>query len=534
MKPGALPQWDSVVGRATIGDQLRRNAQRYPNKPAVVFYHPRDGRQQLTYRELNGAVNRAANSFAELGLGRGDVVGIMSRNSPHFIISFYAALKLGAAVTGLNFTFKQPEMEYQLGHSEARILLVEDVFAETAANLLKTVDSLQHVIVSDVTAPPADSGFTLFSDLIAETVSAAEPPSEVTERDVAFIQYTSGTEAFPKAVMIPHRNYLISTTPAWMASLGLSPREVWLFLMPFFTIAGLGSMTSLTLLGATIVLVHAVDPPAALAMIADERVTIMAQTPTFYLAMTQVDGFEEADVSTLERCITYGGTVPQAMIDGWQRTKPDILWGTYWGQSELSQLGSVGWFTTLDDVPDGDPSWIGKPVPQLEIRVVDGNGEDTETGELLCRSPSVMLGYYKDIERTAATVKDGWLHTGDVVRRDDEGNLFFYDRKKDMIKTGGMNVSSQEVERTIYGFDGVLQCAVVGVADDYWSEAVTAFVVPADGVEIDVAALIEHCKENMAGYKVPKAVHSIAALPVDKQGKVLKRELRTLASPDQD
>ena len=531
MKQGALPQWDTVVGRATIGDQLRRNAQRYGDKPAVVFYHPTEGRQQLTYVELNAAANRCANSFAGMGIGRGDVIGVMSRNSPHFIIAFFGALKLGAAVTGMNFTFKEPEMEYQLNHSEASLLLVEDVFVETAARLKTTVESLEHIVVSDVTVG-YDGDLPVFSNLIADGVSDAEPESDVTERDVAFIQYTSGTEAFPKAVMIPHRNYLISTTPAWMASLGLSPREVWLFLMPFFTIAGLGSMTSLMLLGATIVLVHAVDAPSALAMIGDEGVTIMAQTPTFYLAMTQVDGFEDAEVATLERCITYGGTVPQAMIDGWRRAKPDILWGTYWGQSELSQLGSVGWFNTLDDVPGGDPSWIGKPVPQLEIKIVDDDGEEADTGELLCRSPSVMLGYYKDTERTAETIRDGWLHTGDVVRQDEDGNLFFYDRKKDMIKTGGMNVSSQEVERVIYGFEGVMQCAVVGVPDDYWSEAVSVFVVPKADVAIDGDALIEFCKERMAGYKVPKSVRTIEALPVDKQGKVLKRELRAMATDE--
>jgi len=338
--------------------------------------------------------------------------------------------------------------------------------------------------------------------------------------------YTSGTEAFPKGVMIPHRNYIMSTTPAWSYALDIRMSDRWLFLMPFHTIAGLGSMTTLTQIGATLVLAHTVDAPMAARVISSDQVTIMAQTPTFYLAMIAVEGFSTMDVSSLRRCLTYGGTVPKSMIDAWSVAAPEIVWGTYWGQSELSQLGSVGWFKTLEDIPNGDPSWIGKPVPQLEIRVVDDDGVDAAEGELICRSPSVMLGYLKDPEKTAETVKGGWLHTGDLVRIDDDGNLFFFDRKKDMIKTGGMNVSSVDVERVVYQFPGVLEVAVVGAPDPYWSEAVTACVVVKPGQTIDSDKVIAFCKEHLASFKVPKAVHVIDALPKDTQGKILKRELR--------
>lgn len=342
--------------------------------------------------------------------------------------------------------------------------------------------------------------------------------------------YTSGTEAFPKGVMIPHRNYLISTTPAWASGLGILPTDVWLFLMPFHTIAGLGSMTTLTQLGATLVLAHTVDAKMATEVIARERVTILAQTPTFYLAMTQVEGFDQMDVGSLRRCITYGGLVPQAMIDAWREAAPDVMWGTYWGQSELSQLGSIGWFSSVEDIPGQDPSWIGKPVPQLEVRVVDDDGNDAETGELICRSPSAMLGYLDDPERTAEVFRDDWVHTGDLVRIDADGNLFFFDRKKDMIKTGGMNVSSIEVERAIYQHPGAHEVAVVGVPDDYWSEAVTAFVVARPGVDLDPDDVIAHCKERLAGFKVPKSVVTVDELPKDTQGKILKRELRKRGS----
>jgi acyl-CoA synthetase (AMP-forming)/AMP-acid ligase II len=219
------------------------------------------------------------------------------------------------------------------------------------------------------------------------------------------------------------------------------------------------------------------------------------------------------------------------MIEAWARVKPGMRWGTYWGQGELTQLGSFGWFTSLEDIPGGDPSWIGKPLTHLEIRVVDEVGNDAESGELICRTPSTMLGYFKDPEKTAATIRNGWVHTGDNVRIDEDGNLFFLDRVKDMIKTGGMNVSSQEVERTLTQHPAVMIAAVVGVPDQYWSEAVTAFVIPQPGSEApDPDELRAMCKQQLSGYKVPKKIHVVEDLPRDPQGKILKRELRKLAS----
>lgn len=517
----------AMLGRATIGDQLRRHAQHTPHKEAIVYYGPDGSRSVISYEQLNAQVNRVANALAGLGVGRGDVVAVMSRNSVDYMTIWFATLKLGAALTGLNFTFTETEIAYQVNHAGPRILMAEDVFCTriTAAREAGSLAGVEHFVYSSAveTEPPED--WLAFSGLVAAG-DAAEPAVDVHEDDVAMLVYTSGTTAFPKGVLISHRNYLISTTPAWTLALDLGPRVVWLFVMPFFTIAGLGSMTNIVNCGATIVLAHTIDPAAAIRIIAAEKVTYMAQTPTFFLAMTTEPEFRSADLTDLHRCITYGGTVPSHMITAWQEASPGITWGTYWGQSELSQLGTVGWFSSLADIPGGDASWIGKPVPQLEIRVVDDEGADTEVGELICRSPSVMLGYLNDSERTAEVFRDGWLHTEDIVRIDGDGNLFFVDRKKDMIKTGGMNVSSVEVERTLYGHDALMEVAVVGLPDDYWSEAVSAFVVPKEGRTVEPDQIIEHCRASLAGYKVPKVVHVTDALPKDTQGKILKRRLR--------
>jgi acyl-CoA synthetase (AMP-forming)/AMP-acid ligase II len=343
--------------------------------------------------------------------------------------------------------------------------------------------------------------------------------------------YTSGTEAFPKGVMIPHRNYLLGTTPAWVAHMDIRPEDTWLFVMPFFTMAGLGSMTNLTLVGATLVMPYAIDPAGALRLLRDEGVTTMAQTPTFFLAVARQGDFADDPPMALRRCITYGGMVPGSMLDAWRAVLPELVWGTFWSQSELSQLGTVGWFCTLDDIPGRDPSWIGKAMAGLELRVVDDDGNDAGEGHVICRSPAVMLGYHDDPDRTAEVFRDGWLHTGDVMRIDTDGNLFFLDRAKDMIKSGGMNVSSVEVERILSAHPAVERAAVVGVADDYWSEAVNAFVVPRPGETPHAEDLIAWTRERAAPYKVPKAIHLVDQLPVDGQGKVLKRELRQQVTP---
>lgn len=488
------PHHRTMLGRATIGDQLRRHARTQPDKVAFISYDVDGTRTETTYGALNERANRYAHLFTSRGIGRGGRIASQARNSVEVVAAYYGALKIGAAFTGINPLYREAEVAYQVEHSRADLVLGE-----------------------------ADYG----ADLSA--YSSDESSVEVDENDVALLVYTSGTEASPKGVLIPHRNYLASTAPAWSWGLQTGPSDTWLFVMPFHTIAGLGSMTSLTLMGATLVLPATADPAVAVGIIERERVTVIAQTPTFYIGLSEQEGFGPDSVGQVRRCLTYGGQIPPAVIEAWATAAPEVMWGTYWGQSELSQLGTVGFFKTLDDVPGSDPSWIGKPVTHLEIRVVDAEDNDTEVGELICRSPSAMLGYLDDPERTAEVFRDGWVRTGDMVRIEADGNLFFHDRIKDVIKTGGMNVSSQEVERVLHTHPGVLRAAVVGMPDPYWSEAVTAFVIPRPGQQLDPAELMAHCKTELATFKVPKAVHLVDELPVDPQGKVLKRKLREAA-----
>jgi acyl-CoA synthetase (AMP-forming)/AMP-acid ligase II len=514
------------VRRATFGDQLRRNAARLGDRPAIVALHsPLHERRVLTYRQLNEQANRLANELAARGVGLGDVVAIMGRNSPESVVAFWASAKLGAAVTGVNYTFTSREIHYQLEHSEAKVLVCEDAFVDKIEALDEPLPSLLVRIVNNAYADTAPSTWERLDGLIA-TGSDTEPDVDVDESTLGIIPYTSGTEALPKAVAIPQRNYFISMIPAYVTGIGLVAEDVWYYTMPFHTIAGMGMQIALLCLGNTIVLPFAVDPAKALKAFIDEGVTVVGQTPTFYLQVIQAPGFDDADLSRIRRAITYGGTMPRAMFEGFAKACPDLEWVTLWSQSELTQTPTIGRFRSLDDVPDHDPAWIGRPTAQLELRVVDLDGNDASEGELICRSPGVMRGYYKNPDKTAEVMRDGWLHTGDNVRIDDAGNLFFMDRQKDMIKTGGMNVSSVEVERVLYQHDSIMEAAVVGVADDYWSQLVTAFVVPRKDHVIDQEEVRTFCKQHLAGYKVPKVVAVVEVLPKDTQGKILKRELR--------
>lgn len=515
-------QHRAALGRATLGDQLRRHAANQGDKTAFVVFAADGARRAISYAELDAMANRAAHVLQGLGVQRGDRVAVLSRNRIESVATYYGALKIGAMFTGVNPLFRASEIRQQVVHAEPAVFLTSGEFVDVVTEATTGL-TVQRIDFDDTATGDGWSGYAALTAEAADT----EPEADVDELDVAMLVYTSGTEATPKGVLIPHRNYLISTAPAWSWGLRTGPDDVWLFVMPFHTIAGLGSMTTLTMMGATLVLPASTEPGTSLAIIGAEGVTVIAQTPTFYLALAGHPDFGPATVGSVVRCMTYGGQVSPHAIDAWAAAAPEVVWGTYWGQSELSQLGSVGWFRTLADIPDNDATWIGKPVTHLEIKVVGPDGQPAEIGELLCRSPSVMLGYHKDPERTAQVFEGGWVHTGDMVRRDEQGNLFFYDRVKDMVKTGGMNVSSQEVERVLHQHPGVLRAAVVGLPDDYWSEVVTAFVIARPGTQPEPVEVIAFCRLHLAGYKAPKAVHVVAEFPVDAQGKILKRELRS-------
>lgn len=501
---------ENQLRRAVISDMLRRNAQRQPSKAAVIERNADGSRREVSYRQLNNYVNMLAHRWTAQGLAPRSVVAGIGKNGIDLIAAYFATMKCGASFTMLNHAHTADELRYQLSHARPSIVVARNAAQSTIAELVDgpLLVSLEHGLGESL------------QDVFGELDTTIE------EDWTAAIVYTSGTESHPKGVELTHRNFMIATTPAWSYEGYLRTSDRFLLLAPIHTMAGIGTVTNAMSIGATLVVLDTTDADVVLATIEEERISNMSQTPTFYRRMVESPRFANTELSSLEQCHTYGGLNQVGVFEALVAKVPGLWWATYWGQSELSQLGSIGWFRSLADIPGGDLRWIGVPTPHLEVRVVDDDFNDVEVGEMVVRSPAVMKGYRDNPERTTETLRGGWLHTGDIVRRDDEMNLFFYDRKKDVIKTGGMNVSSLEVEQAILEVDGVLEVAVFGCADDVWSEAVVACVVSKPGATVEGAAVIAHCKSRLAGYKVPKRVHLVESLPKDLQGKIRKRVLR--------
>ena len=505
--------------RAALGDSIRRNAARRPEAIAVIFYEGGE-RRELAYRALNERANGAANALIFLGVVPGDIVAVLGPSAVRSIEAYFGTLKAGAAFTTLNPALTAGELAYQIDHARPAVIVAH---ADAAAGLDKALAVAEHT----PRVVRWDGVDDEWGDLVT-SASVVEPEVDISEDALALLVYTSGTESLPKGVMIPHRNFMIATTPALAADRYLENDDRFLLLAPIHTMAGLGTLTNLMSIGAAVILADSMEPARVLEVIADAGVTNMSQTATFYGRLVASPEFEDADLSSMRQVHTYGGPIPTDMLSEIKRRAPQVVFATYWGQSELSQLGIIGWYRDPSEIPDDDARWIGRPLHVVDVRAVDEDGNDVEVGELVVRSPAVMAGYYRDPERTAEAVRGGWLHTGDIVRVADDGNVFFFDRLKDMIKTGGMNVSSLEVETVLAAHPSVGDVAVVGLPHPVWTEAVTAAVVPSDGSAFNAAALLAHARDRLAGYKVPKAVHVVEEIPRDQQGKTVKRLVRDL------
>ena len=515
---------ENLLRRAVLGDMLRRQAARQPDKPAVIAGAEDGSRGVITYRELDRYSNRVVHGLASLGVERGDRVGVMSRNTPEYVGIYYGILKLGAVFTPLNPFYTPAEVTRQVDHAEPRVLVMGRGVAEQARMGVTRANSKVHLVVMG--DRPRVGELSLTS--IMADASDRMPQVLLDDSDLSMVMYTSGTESLPKGIMVTHRAMMISTTPSWSYERYVQDDDIFLLLAPVYTMAGTGTVTNLISMGATIVMIPSADPGQALGAIEAEGVTNTSQTPTFYLRMAGHPDFANRNLSSLRQAHVYGGPIPFEVVSKLQRRAPDVMWATYWGQSELSQLGVIGFFRKPSEVPGCDPRWIGRPAPHVEVRVTDPTGADAEVGELWCRSPGVMVGYYRNPDATARVLRDGWLRTGDVVRADGKGNLFFHDRLKDMIKTGGMNVSSAEVEEVVRSHPAVGEAAVVGIWHPEWVEAVVAVVVLRAECSVTESELIDYCRARLAGYKTPKRVEFFTDLPIDPQGKIRKRRLREM------
>ena len=507
----------------TLGDLLRRTAARLPEKLAIQC-----GNTAWTYREFDSVVNRLANGLAQGLAGApvtaGDTVAVLSRNSHAFAALRFALARLGAVIVPINFMLNADEVAYILKHSQARLLAVgPDMVALGQAAAVKGTAVTHTVWLEGEDPADAPQGMVRFDQLMASDASA--PVVELDSRMLAQIVYTSGTESLPKGAMLTHEAVCWEYVSCVIEG-EIAQDDVMLHALPLYHCAQLDVFLGPAIyVGASNVITGKPVPDNILKLLTTHRINSFFAPPSIWIALMRSPAFDSTDLSALSKGYYGASIMPVEVLKEMARRLPQVRLWNFYGQTEIAPLATVlrphEQLTKLGSA--------GRPVLNVETRVVDDAMNDVkpgEIGEIVHRSPQLLSGYFNDPERTAAAFEGGWFHSGDLATVDADGYINVVDRKKDMIKTGGENVASREVEETIYRLDGVSEVAVVGLPHPYWIEAVTACVVVKAGASLTEDQVIAHCKSQMAHFKVPKKVVLIEALPKNPSGKVLKRELR--------
>jgi long-chain acyl-CoA synthetase len=520
---------------------LSASAAKYPTHPALIFY----GRR-YTYREVEASVNRFANALARLGVRQGDRVAVMLPNLPQAVIAYYGALRIGAVVVQVNPLYVEREIEQQVRDAEARVLVALDLFypriepirisAGVDAVIVTSVkDALpRHLALiypikawregTRVSVPKAPPVYDFLAALAASPETA--PSVKVAPDDLALLQYTGGTTGVPKGVMLTHRNLVANTLQcrAWMPSLR-DGGEIFLGVIPFFHVYGMTACMNLAVAtGGTIVLLPRFVTKDVLHAIVKYRATIFMGVQAMYVAINNFPAVRRYDLSTIRICISGAGPLHVEVQERFEAlTGGKVVEG--FGLSEASPVTHVNPIFGVRK-----KGTIGLPLPDTDAKVVDiqsGTRELPvgEPGELIVKGPQVMKGYWRRPEESAAVLRDGWLHTGDIATVDDDGYFAIVDRKKDMIKTKGENVYPREVEEVLYRHPKIKDAVVVGVPEEFMGEMIKAYVVLKDGESATDREIIEHCGRELAKFKVPKAVEFRAELPKTMIGKVLRRVL---------
>lgn len=495
-----------------LADVVRRHGRGRPHAPALIV-----GEATITYGELDDRSNRAAQAFATTGVGVGDRVAFVERNSVEFFDVTFALAKLGAVGVPVNWRLAAPEMRHVIADSGASVVVVGQEFVGHLEAIESELDATIVVIGNHDRWPEFDRWVAGHP--------AVDPGVVTGPDDLVMLMYTSGTTGLPKGVMLGNTNFLCKTggvTGPWK----FDTDSVSLAVMPLFHMAGFGWALAGLWEGAPTVVLREVDPHGILGAISRHGITNMLLVPAVIQSLLDTPGLDDVDFSGL-RVIVYGASPisDDVLVRGMRRF--GAIFAQVYGMTETT--GSITQLDGTDHVPQRLRS-CGKPYPWVQIRIVDTSGVDTApgtVGEVWTNSDQNMLGYWNNADATAAALTaGGWLKTGDAGYVDAEGYLYLHDRLKDMIVSGGENVYPAEVENVLMTHPDVADVAVIGVPDSRWGEAVKAVVVAARGTEPSEAALISFARNRLAGFKLPKSVDFVDALPRNPSGKILKRALR--------
>lgn len=514
----SIEQTVATARRQSLADLLRRSAARHPDRVAVS-----EGERSRTFAQLDADASRIANGLIARGVAPGDRVALLARNCLDYVQAVFGVARAGAVLVPVNFMLGGSEVGYVLGHSGAGTLIVQDALADVAEQALAFAGA-ELPRQRRFTIGAARQDWSAFAELTGHP-DAEEPAVALAPDAPAQVLYTSGTESRPKGAVLSH-DALIAQYTTCVVDGGMSGDDVELHTLPLFHCAQQHCfLVPDVWLGARSVILPGPDPATVLERIEAERVTKFFAPPTVWISLLRHPDFDRRDLSSLRKGYYGAAIMPVEVLRELAERLPQVRLWNFYGQTEMAPVATM--LQPEDQLRKAGSA--GKAALNVETRVVRPDGtvcDPGEVGEIVHRSPHAILGYLDDPDKTAAAFEGGWFHSGDLGTVDEEGYLTVVDRIKDMIKTGGENVASREVEEVVYEHEGVAEVAVVGIPHPTWIEAVVAVVVPKPGAQLDAAQLTAHTRERLAPFKVPKAFAIVDALPKNPSGKLLKRELR--------
>jgi len=494
----------------------RETAAQFPHKTAYIYAN-----KEISYDAALARINQMANRLAELGVEKGDRVGLLMPNIPDFPTVYYGALSLGASIVPLNVMYRPREIAYIMNDSGAKVLVTAEPFLPSVLDARSSLRTVRHIIAKTSQVVPDTHNL----DTLLQGASDRTPEVAIGDDDVAVICYTSGTTGNPKGAMLTHHNLVANIEQTLSCQrFDAAAEDVGIFVLPLFHIYGMNVGMNLgTRLGLTTVVIDRFETEPVVQLIQKYRVSIFLGAPPMFIAIVNLPNIRDYDLTSLRTVSSGAASLPVKVLEAFRElTGVEIMEG--YGLTETSPT-----LTTNAAGPVTKPGSVGPAMPGVEIRLVDDDENDVplgQPGELICRGANVMKGYYNLPEATEEAFKGGWFHTGDIATKDEDGYYYIVDRKKEMINVSGFNVYPREIEEILYRHPKVLDAAAIGVPDSYQGESVMAVVALKPGETATEGEIIEYCRQNLAAFKSPRRVQFRAALPKLPTGKILKRELR--------